>query len=77
MALFIKQSEQRTQLQEKIAADLANRLNSQSINPTPDVGPSITSGTHQASSGLMWLWLLMFLLAVLVIGWLLFGMPQR
>jgi hypothetical protein len=75
MALFIKQDEQRSQLQEKIAADLASRLNSQPIEPSEPVQSTLLDNQHQ-SSPLLWLWLLLFVLGALVIGWLLFYKPR-
>jgi hypothetical protein len=51
MGLFLKQTEQRTQLQEKIAADLANRTKVMGSGDEPDndVGAGILEESQQAT----------------------------
>jgi hypothetical protein len=50
MGLFLKQTEQRTQLQEKIAADLANRTKVMGgAEPDSDVGAGILEESQEAT----------------------------
>lgn len=71
MGLYLKQGEQRNQLQTKIAADLAERLNKRTIETGGVVPPAILDNQHQ-SSPLLWVWLLLTLLIIVFAGWILF-----
>ncbi len=72
MSIFVRQDEQRTQLQERIAAELRERSKQNaSSGDLPDgVNDSqYMKGTKQTSS-LGWLWILVGLAVVGVIIWL-------
>ncbi len=72
MAIFVRQDEERTQLQERIAAELRERSKQNaSSNDLPDgVSDSqYMKGTKQTSS-LGWLWILVGLVAAGVVFWL-------
>jgi hypothetical protein len=50
MGLFLKQTEQRTQLQEKIAADLANRTKTMGTGDSaPDTGSAMLEDSQEAT----------------------------
>jgi hypothetical protein len=51
MGLFLKQTEQRTQLQEKIAADLAERTKTTGggTTTTPDTGSAMLEDSQEAT----------------------------
>lgn len=72
MAIFVRQDENRSELQQRIAAELRER-SKQNVNPgdLPDgVNDSqYMKGTKQTSS-LGWVWVLVGLAAVGVIIWL-------
>jgi hypothetical protein len=64
MGLFVKQTEQRTQLQSKIAADLAERLNKRSLDTaTPTSQPAILDN-QRTTSPLAWVWILLAIVAL-------------
>lgn len=49
MALFLNQNEQRTQLQEKIAADLSDRVKSRQLEKTGALGTGMLQDFREAS----------------------------
>jgi hypothetical protein len=66
MGLFLKQTEQRSQLQSKVAADLAERLNKRALDPSdtkPKPQPAILDNQRQTSA-LGWVWLVLAVLAI-------------
>ena len=56
MALFVKQNEQRSQLQSKIAADLAERVKTQSFGGDQDKKEPIIMEESQAATGRSLFW---------------------
>ena len=72
MGLFLKQNEQRTQLQSKVAADLAERLNKRVVGEgeAQKSQPAILDNQRQTSP-LAWLWILVGALAVIGVIWVL------
>lgn len=64
MGLFLKQTEQRSQLQSKVAADLAERMNKRAI--TTDNTPSQPAflDNQRQTSPLAWVWIVLGLLVV-------------
>jgi len=55
MALFLKQNEQRSELQNKVAAELTDRLKTRGVGPQPEVGQAILDDSHEASArSLLW-----------------------
>jgi type VI protein secretion system component VasF len=72
MALFIRQSEERSKLQERLAAELQERAKQRAaLNDRPDgVSDSqYLKGTKQTTS-LAWVWILIALAAVVIVIWL-------
>lgn len=64
MGLFLKQDEQRSQLQSKIAADLQERLKVESIEASDKKPrPAILDDQVQTSSH-AWLWILLGIVAL-------------
>jgi len=49
MALFLKQNENRSELQNKVAAELTDRLKTRAVGPKPKVGAAILDDSHEAS----------------------------
>lgn len=49
MALFIRQDEQRSELQEKIAAELQARMDSSNQDPPTEVGTAILDDSKEAT----------------------------
>jgi len=72
MGLFLKQNEQRTQLQSKVAADLAERLNKQALDggEAKKSQPAILDNQRQTSP-LAWIWILVGIAAVVGVIWVL------
>ena len=69
MGLFIQQNEQRTRLQEKIAADLRNKaaltkLDGDGGSPIDPENLSYLHGTKKTTT-LAWVWMLIILLAII------------
>jgi type VI protein secretion system component VasF len=72
MKLFIRQSEERSKLQERLAAELQERAKQRAaLNDRPDgVSDSqYLKGTKQTTS-LAWVWILIALAAVVIVIWL-------
>lgn len=69
MALFIKQNEQRSQLQSKIAADLANRVKVHEHAGRGDAGePSILNDSKEATGrSLFWVSVVTMIVVALVV----------
>jgi hypothetical protein len=64
MGLFLKQNEPRSQLQSKVAADLAERMNKRAIE-TNDTKPQPAFLDNQRqTSPLAWLWMLLGVVVV-------------
>jgi type VI protein secretion system component VasF len=71
MALFIRQSEERSKLQERLAAELQERAKQRAaLNDRPDgVSDSqYLKGTKHTTS-LAWVWILIALAAVVIVIW--------
>jgi hypothetical protein len=69
MALFLRQTEQRTKLQEKIAADLRNKASLTTLvddgtSPTDPEKLTYLDGTKKTTT-LAWVWMLIFMLAII------------
>jgi len=70
MALFVNQKDNRTELQQKVAADLADRLKSRELAPgkASDVGNGILEDSHEATGrSLFWVGVVTMLVVALVI----------
>lgn len=77
MGLFIRQDDNRTELQERLAAELrekAKRRAEQESKPVDGVEDSAyMKGTKQTTS-LAWVWVLVFLAVIALVIWLLFSL---
>lgn len=79
MALFVKQDENRTKLQEKIAADLREKAIRNSLDggdaKTPDMDgvedSAYLEGTKD-TTGLAFIWLLVFVAVIIALGYFIF-----
>lgn len=71
MALFINRDEKRTQLQEKLAADLKNKLNTTDIR-ADKTDPAILEDDHQTRPAGMIIMVLLFLLVIGVVAFVIF-----
>ena len=71
MALFIKQNEQRSQLQEKLAAELQQKAKIKADHDLPDgvEDSQYIQGTNQ-STGRSWLWVLLGIIVIGFVIWL-------
>jgi hypothetical protein len=71
MALFVNREQQRTQLQEKLAADLKNKLNTANIK-AEDTPPAILENDHQTRPAGMVIAVLLAVLVLAVISYVVF-----
>lgn len=72
MALFIRQSEDRSKLQERIAAELQERAKQRAASADRPDGvddSQYIKGTKQTTS-LAWVWILIIILAIGALIWL-------
>lgn len=79
MALFIRQDENRTELQNKLAAELQEKAREKAkLAERPDgVDDSqYIKGTKKTTS-LAWAWLLLFIITVIIIIWLMLNNVSR
>ena len=65
MGLFLKQNEQRSQLQSKIAADLSDRLSTKAIEPNDTKPQPAFLDNSQQTSPLAWVWILLVVVALI------------
>ena len=72
MALFIKQNDNRSQLQERLAAELQERARQNAAkNDLPDgVTDSQYLKDTKTTTSLMWLWMLIALATIGLVIWL-------
>lgn len=72
MALFIRQDDNRSKLQERLAAELQDRAKQRALSQDrPDgVDDSKYLQETKTTSSLMWLWILVILIAVGGVVWL-------
>lgn len=71
MGLFLKQNEPRTQLQSKVAADLAERLNKRALDTSDSKPQPAFLDNQRPTSPLAWVWILVGIVAVVGIIWVL------
>lgn len=68
MALFIRQNENRSQLQERLAAELQDKARSRSQHEPPDgVTDSAYLKDTKKTTSLAWAWVIITILAVVAI----------
>jgi hypothetical protein len=65
MGLFLKQNEQRSQLQTKIAADLSARLNKEPGEIETKKAPPTILDNQRQTSPLAWIWIVLGVLAII------------
>lgn len=66
MGLYLKQNEPRSQLQSKIASDLADRMNKRALDKdgeAPTVQPAILDD-QRPTSPLAWVWMVLGIIAL-------------
>jgi hypothetical protein len=64
MGLFLKQDEQRTQIQSKIAADLQERLKVESVEVDGKKSQPAILDDQQQTGSFVWLWILLGIVAL-------------
>jgi hypothetical protein len=68
MALFLRQNEQRSELQNKVAAQLSERLKTQALGDSPDVGTGMLEGSQEATGrSLFWVGVVTLVVIALVV----------
>jgi hypothetical protein len=75
MALFIRQDDNRSKLQERLAAELREkaRARAEGAEKIPDgVDDSAFLGGTKQTTRLAWVWLLIFLFVIVAMVWLMF-----
>ena len=74
MALFVNQENTRTKLQQRIAADLADKAKKKAIEGEPKRPDGVEDAAYlkdtKQTTGLAWIWALIGLVFVGVIVWL-------
>lgn len=72
MALFIRQDEQRTKIQDRITAELQEKAKQRALDTElPDgVKDSSYIKNTQSTSSLAWVWIVIGIIAVVAIVWL-------
>jgi hypothetical protein len=71
MALFVRQDESRSELQDRVASDLKARLNARAMEPADEHEPTILEGQHQTRTIGVAITILLLVLFVAVVWWLL------
>jgi len=75
MALFIRQNEDRSKLQERLSAELQERANQRAKvekDTTDKLEDSSFFNDTQSSSKMLWVWLLVFAAIFIIIGFLVY-----
>jgi hypothetical protein len=72
MALFIRQNENRSKLQERLAAELQERAKQRAAN---DVGPDMVDDTEymkdtKQTTSLAWVWISIIVISIAACVWL-------
>lgn len=72
MALFIRQDEQRTKIQDRITAELQEKARQKALETDrPDgVTDSAYIKNTQSTTNLAWIWIVLGIIAVAIIIWL-------
>lgn len=64
MGLYLKQNEPRSQLQSKIAADLAERINKQALQGDDKKPQPAFLDNQRQTSPLAWVWIVLAIVAI-------------
>lgn len=74
MALFMNQQNERTELQKRIAAELAEKAKKKSLEPTSDRPDGVTDSAYlertMTTTSLAWVWILITVAAIGIAIWL-------
>jgi Flp pilus assembly protein TadB len=74
MALFMNQQNERSELQKRIAAELAEKAKKKSLEPSSDRPDGVSDSAYleqtKTTTSLAWVWILIILAAVGIIIWL-------
>lgn len=74
MALFVNQQNERTELQKRIAAELAEKAKKKSLDAERDRPDGITDSAYlektKTTTSLAWVWVLIAIAAVAALIWL-------
>jgi len=65
MGLFLKQNEPRSQLQSKVAADLAERMNKRALETNDTKPQPAFLDNQQLTSPFAWVWVVLGIVAVI------------
>jgi hypothetical protein len=69
MALFVKQNEERSQLQERLAAELQEKTKKRALNESQgnDINDSEYLKNTKSTTSLAWVWLVVIVVAVTLV----------
>ncbi len=67
MGLFLRQDEQRSDVQQRVAAELQERLRQQTLENQAEVDPAFLEGQHTTRKAGMVIMVLMILLIIAVV----------
>lgn len=74
MALFMNQQNDRSELQKRIAAELAEKAKKKSLEPSADRPDGVTDSAYlektKTTTSLAWVWVLVVIATVGLIIWL-------
>lgn len=74
MALFMNQQNERTELQKRIAAELAEKAKKKSLDPQQDRPDGVRDSAYlektKTTTSLAWLWILIIIAAIVAAIWL-------
>jgi Flp pilus assembly protein TadB len=74
MALFMNQQNDRSELQKRIAAELAEKAKKKSLEPGADRPDGVSDSAYleqtKTTTSLAWVWVLIIIAAIGVILWL-------
>lgn len=74
MSLFMNQETERTELQKRIAAELAEKAKKKSLEPTGDRPDGVSDSAYleqtKRTTSLAWVWILIALAAIGILIWL-------
>ncbi len=74
MALFLQQDSERTELQKRIAAELADKAKKKALKADGDRPDGVTDSAYleqtKATTSLAWVWILLTIIGVGILIWL-------
>ncbi len=74
MALFMNQQNDRTELQKRIAAELAEKAKKKSLEANGDRPDGVTDSAYlektKTTTSLAWVWILIIIAAIVIALWL-------